>query len=158
MLPMVVSVCLSKGALAMSRKKVIVKRLNSIQNLGAMDVLCTDKTGTLTMDRIILEKYCDVVQKEDEDVLAMAYLNSHFQTGVKNLLDRAILDHKDLHAELNIPGHEKVDEIPFDFARKVMSVMVRLPDVRHPLTCKGAPEEGFLRCARYELEKQPRPV
>src|SRR5260370_5237275 len=142
----------------MSRQRVIVKRLNSIQNLGGRDVLCTDKTGTLTMDRIILEKYCDVVQKEDEDVLAMAYLNSHFQTGLKNLLDRAILDHKDLHAELNIPGHEKVDEIPFDFARKVMSVVVRLPDGRHRLICKGAPEEVFRRCARYELEKEARPM
>ncbi len=88
---MIVAVCLSKGAIAMSRKKVIVKRLNSIQNLGAMDVLCTDKTGTLTMDRIILEKYCDVVLDQDEDVLVLAYLNSHFQTGLKNLIDRAIL-------------------------------------------------------------------
>src|SRR6185369_12841182 len=93
MLPMIVAVCLSKGALAMSRKKVIVKRLNSIQNLGAMDVLCTDKTGTLTMDRVILEKHCDVVLKEDEEVLMLAYLNSHFQTGLKNLLDRAVLEH-----------------------------------------------------------------
>ena len=91
MLPMIVTVCLSKGALAMCRKKVIVKRLNAIQNLGAMDVLCTDKTGTLTMDHVILEKYCDVVLKDDEGVLALAYLNSHFQTGLKNLLDRAML-------------------------------------------------------------------
>ena len=97
MLPMIVSVCLSRGAIAMSRKKVIVKRLNSIQNLGAMDVLCTDKTGTLTLDRVILERHCDVVRKEDEDVLVLAYLNSHFQTGLKNVLDRAILDHREIH-------------------------------------------------------------
>ena len=104
MLPMIVAVCLSKGALAMSRKKVIVKRLNSIQNLGAMDVLCTDKTGTLTMDRIILEKYCDVVLKEDEEVLMLAYLNSHFQTGLKNLMDRAILQHTEVHAAPGVSG------------------------------------------------------
>src|SRR4030095_7173962 len=90
MLPMIVAVCLTKGALAMSRKRVIVKRLNSIQNLGAMNILCTDKTGTLTMDRIILEKHCDVVLKEDEEVLTLAYLNSHFQTGLKNVMERAI--------------------------------------------------------------------
>ena len=91
MLPMIVSVCLSKGALAMSRKKVIVKRLNSIQNFGAMDVLCTDKTGTLTMDHVILEIYCDVFKNESEEVLRDAYLISHFQTGLKNILDRAVL-------------------------------------------------------------------
>src|SRR5438270_5941361 len=91
MLPMIVSVCLSKGALAMSKKKVIVKRLNSIQNFGAMDVLCTDKTGTLTMDHVILEIYCDVFKSESQAVLQDAYLISHFQTGLKNILDRAVL-------------------------------------------------------------------
>ena len=101
MLPMIVSVCLSKGALAMSRKKVIVKRLNSIQNFGAMDVLCTDKTGTLTMDHVILEIYCDVFKSESEEVLQDAYLISHFQTGLKNILDRAVLHHKELHGELS---------------------------------------------------------
>lgn len=90
MLPMVVAVCLSKGAIRMSRERVIVKRLNAIQNLGAMDVLCTDKTGTLTMDRVILERHCDVSLKESEAVLALAYMNSHFQTGLKNVLDRAV--------------------------------------------------------------------
>ena len=94
MLPMIVTVCLSKGAMAMSRKKVIVKRLNSIQNFGAMDILCTDKTGTLTMDRVILQRHCDVVQEEDDGVLLLAYLNSHFQTGLKNVLDRAVLQHE----------------------------------------------------------------
>ena len=90
MIPMVVAVCLSKGAISMSRKKVIVKRLSAIQNLGAMDVLCTDKTGTLTMDRVILERHCDVALEENQRVLALAYINSHFQTGLKNVLDRAL--------------------------------------------------------------------
>ena len=96
MLPMIVSVSLSKGAILMSRKKVIVKRLNAIQNFGAMDVLCTDKTGTLTMDHVVLEKHCDVVREEDDEVLLDAYLISHFQTGLRNVLDRAILDHREL--------------------------------------------------------------
>ena len=122
MLPMIVTVCLSKGALAMSYKKVIVKRINAIQNLGAMDVLCTDKTGTLTMDRVILERYCDVVLKEDQGVLALAYQNSHFQTGLKSVLDRAVLTHTETHAHAKIPEYAKVDEIPFDFARRRMTV------------------------------------
>jgi Mg2+-importing ATPase len=152
MLPMIVTVCLSRGALAMSAQRVIVKRLNSIQNLGAMDVLCTDKTGTLTMDRIILERHCDVVLRESEEVLALAYLNSHFQTGLKNVMDRAILDYQHLHEQLLVPQCEKVDEIPFDFSRKVMSVVVRLPDGTHQLICKGAPEEVFRRCNGFELD------
>ncbi len=127
MLPMIVSVCLSKGALAMSRKKVIVKRLNSIQNFGAMDVLCTDKTGTLTMDHVILELYCDVFKSESETVLQDAYLLSHFQTGLKNVLDRAVLHHKELHGELSLDKFSKVDEIPFDFTRRMMSVVVEGP-------------------------------
>lgn len=151
MLPMIVSVCLSKAAITMSRRQVIVKRLNAIQNLGAMDVLCTDKTGTLTQDHIILERHCNVVLEEDDEVLSLAYLNSHFQTGLKNLMDRAILDHEHLHARLDVPQHEKVDEIPFDFTRRVMSVVVRLPDGRHRLICKGAPEAVFTRCERFEL-------
>ena len=97
MLPMIVSVCLSKGALAMSRKKVIVKRLNSIQNFGAMDVLCTDKTGTLTMDHVILEIIATCFKKENAEVLRDAYLISHFQTGLKNMLDRAVLHHQEMH-------------------------------------------------------------
>jgi Mg2+-importing ATPase len=152
MLPMIVTVCLSRGAMAMSTQRVIVKRLNSIQNLGAMDVLCTDKTGTLTMDRIILERHCDVVLRESEEVLALAYLNSHFQTGLKNVMDRAILDYQHLHEQLNVPECEKVDEIPFDFSRKVMSVVVRLPDGTHRLICKGAPEEVFRRWGGFELD------
>jgi len=158
MLPMIVTVCLSKGALAMSRKRVIVKRLNSIQNLGAMDVLCTDKTGTLTMDHIILEKYCDVVLSSDTNVLILAYLNSHFQTGLKNLMDRAILNHKELKEHLQLPDYAKVDEVPFDFSRKVMSVVVKMPDGKHRLICKGAPEEIYKRCNGFELEGQHYPM
>jgi Mg2+-importing ATPase len=152
MLPMIVSVCLSRGALTMSRKKVIVKRLNSIQNLGAMDVLCTDKTGTLTQDRVILERHCDVACREDDRVLVLAYLNSHFQTGLKNLLDRAVLEHHELHREIAIPDWRKVDELPFDFSRRLMSVVVEAPQGVHRLICKGAPEEVFKRCTRFELD------
>lgn len=152
MLPMIVTVCLSKGALAMSRKKVIVKRINAIQNLGAMSVLCTDKTGTLTMDHVILERHCDVVLKEDAGVLALAYMNSHFQTGLKNVLDRAILAHTETHAYANIPDYAKVDEIPFDFQRRIMSVVVRTPEGKDRIICKGAPEEVFKRCKGFELD------
>jgi Mg2+-importing ATPase len=158
MLPMIVSVCLSKGALLMSKKKVIVKRLNSIQNLGAMDVLCTDKTGTLTMDRVILEKSCDVVQKDDKGVLQQAFLNSHFQTGLKNILDRAILQHEEVHQDVSIADYGKADEIPFDFNRKMMSVVVAAPDGKHRLICKGAPESVFARCTQFELEGQLYPM
>ena len=158
MLPMIVTVCLSKGAMAMSRKKVIVKRLNSIQNFGAMDVLCTDKTGTLTMDHIILERHCNVVRKEDDGVLVMAYLNSYFQTGLKNLLDRAVLDHREVHAEASIPEYRKVDEIPFDFQRRMMSVVVQTPEGTRRLIAKGAPEEVFRRCTRFDLEGELLPL
>ena len=158
MLPMIVAVCLSKGAMAMSRKKVIVKRLNSIQNLGAMDVLCTDKTGTLTIDRIILEKYCDVVLKSDKEVLVLAYLNSHFQTGLKNVMDRAILQHTELHEHLALPEYAKVDEIPFDFCRRMMSVVVKTPANAHRLICKGAPEEVYKHCSGFALDGQVHPM
>jgi P-type Mg2+ transporter len=152
MLPMIVTVCLSKGALAMSREKVIVKRINAIQNLGAMDVLCTDKTGTLTMDHVILERYCDVVLKEDEGVLALAYINSHFQTGLKNVLDRAVLAHSETHTHAQIPDYAKVDEIPFDFQRRIMSVVVRTPERKDRIISKGAPEAIFPRCKNFELD------
>ncbi len=151
MLPMIVTVCLSKGAIAMSRKKVIVKRLNSIQNFGAMDVLCTDKTGTLTMDRVILQRHCDVVRDEDDGVLLLAFLNSHFQTGLKNVLDRAVLQH-DACRDEQIKDYKKVDEIPFDFSRRLMSVVVETPEGKHRLVCKGAPEEIFKRSTTFELQ------
>jgi Mg2+-importing ATPase len=151
MLPMIVSVCLSKGAMLMSRKKVIVKRLNSIQNLGAMDILCTDKTGTLTMDRVILKKHCDVALNDDDSVLELAFLNSHFQTGLKNVLDRAILEDQEIH-RLPTNDYFKVDEIPFDFSRKMMSVVVSMSPGNNRLICKGAPESVFSRCTEFELE------
>lgn len=147
MLPMIVTINLSKGAIEMSKKQVIIKRLNSIQNFGAMDVLCTDKTGTLTLDKIVLEKHCDVVRKEDEDVLKYAYINSSYQTGLKNLLDKAILKHEKLFVE----QIKKIDEIPFDFSRKIMSVVVER-DGTHTIISKGAPEEIFKRCTHYELD------
>lgn len=152
MLPMIVTVCLSKGALAMSRKKVIVKRINAIQNLGAMDVLCTDKTGTLTMDHVILERHCDVALKEDDGVLALAYMNSHFQTGLKNVLDRAVLAHRETHQHAHIPDFAKVDEIPFDFQRRIMSVVVRTPEGKDRIISKGAPEAIFPSCKNFELD------
>lgn len=147
MLPMLVAINLSKGAIAMSKKDVIVKRLNAIQNFGAMDVLCTDKTGTLTLDKIVLERHCDVVRKEDDDVLRFAYVNSYYQTGLKNILDRAILKHE----KLMVKQYKKFDEIPFDFSRKLMSVVVE-NDGKHRLIAKGAPEEIYKRCAKFELE------
>ena len=152
MLPMIVSVCLSKGALAMSRKKVIVKRLNSIQNFGAMDVLCTDKTGTLTRDHVILEIHCDVFKNESNPVLQDAYLISHFQTGLKNVLDRAVLEHPDIDKKLSIENFRKVDEIPFDFSRRMMSVIVENPDKEYELLTKGAPEAVFSRCSQFESD------
>ncbi len=152
MLPMIVTVCLSTGAVAMGRKKVIVKRLHSIQNLGAMDVLCTDKTGTLTMDRVTLERYCDVRLRDDEQVLALAYVNSHFQTGLKSVLDRAILAHEESHAHARIPELVKVDEIPFDFERRIMSVVVRTPEGKDRIVAKGAPEAIFPRCTHCQLD------
>ncbi|MEI8349681.1 MAG: magnesium-translocating P-type ATPase [Candidatus Omnitrophota bacterium] len=147
MLPMLVAINLSKGAIKMSKKQVIVKRLNSIQNFGAMDVLCTDKTGTLTLDHIVLERHCDVVGREDEDVLRVSYLNSFFQTGLKNLLDRAILKHQEVLTE----KFRKIDEIPFDFSRKIMSVVVDM-DGKRRIISKGAPEEIFKRCSKYEID------
>ncbi|HWB58175.1 MAG TPA: magnesium-translocating P-type ATPase [Chthoniobacteraceae bacterium] len=158
MLPMIVSVCLSKGAIAMSKKKVIVKRLHAIQNFGAMDVLCTDKTGTLTLDRVILEKHCDVVQNEDDRVLQDAYLISHFQTGLKNVLDRAVLSHPEAKDKVSTDNYTKIDEIPFDFSRRMMSVIVETPDKYHQILTKGAPEAVFARCSNFELKGEIYPM
>ena len=131
--------------------------LNAIQNFGAMDVLCTDKTGTLTMDQVILQKHCDVMQKEDAEVFQDAYLIAHFQTGLKNVLDRAVLNHRDTSEEI-IRGFNKVDEIPFDFVRRMMSVVVETPDKDRQLLTKGAPEAVFPRCAFYELDGKVSPM
>lgn len=152
MLPMIVAVCLSRGALAMSRRKVIVRHLDAIQSLGAMDVLCTDKTGTLTLDRIILERHCDVMLRDDAEVLTLAWLNSHFQTGLRNLLDRAILDHEHFHGRVPHEGYGKIDEIPFDFSRRVMSVVVSTPEGGRRLICKGAIESVYARSRAFELD------
>jgi Mg2+-importing ATPase len=146
MFPMIVSVNLSKGAIAMSHKRVIVKRLNAIQNFGAMDVLCTDKTGTLTEGKIALSDHIDMRGTSDTTVLHYAYLNSFFHTGLNNVLDDAILAHA-THEQFDIAatGYTKVDEIPFDFMRKRMSVIVQHGDTRL-LLCKGAYEEIVACC------------
>src|SRR5581483_10411145 len=158
MLPMIMSGTLAIGALSMSKKKVIVKRLNSIQNFGAMDVLCTDKTGTLTMDHVILEIYCDVFKSESQTVLQDAYLISHFQTGLKNILDRAVLHHQELHGKLALEKYSKVDEIPFDFTRRMMSVVVEGPDGKRELLTKGAPEAVFAKCTHFESDGEVVPM
>lgn len=150
MLPMIVTVNLAKGAIAMSRKKVIVKRLSAIQNFGAIDILCTDKTGTLTQDRVILEEHVDVTNRHSDDVLRYAYMNSYYQTGLHNLLDRSILQHTELEVER---GCRKVDEIPFDFQRKRMSVVVDYED-DHVLICKGAVEDIFNVCTHYQVDDE----
>ncbi|MEI6350631.1 MAG: magnesium-translocating P-type ATPase [Verrucomicrobiota bacterium] len=150
MLPMIVTVNLSKGAMAMSKKKVIVKRLNAIQNFGAIDILCTDKTGTLTQDRVILEKHVDVTNRDSDDVLRYAYMNSYYQTGLRNLLDRSVLSHTELDVETNC---KKVDEIPFDFQRKRMSVVVDY-EGDHVLICKGAVEDIYKACTHYQVDDE----
>jgi len=147
MLPMLITVNLSSGAMKMSQKKVIVKRLSAIQNFGAMDVLCSDKTGTITLGEVVLERHFDLQGRESEEVLSYAYMNSYFQTGLKNLLDRAILKHE----KLSTHKRKKIDEIPFDFTRRLMSVVME-EDGKHLLVAKGAPEEILRRCNRYELD------
>lgn len=153
MLPMIVTVNLAKGAIDMSRKRVIVKRLQAIQNFGAMDILCTDKTGTLTQDRIILKRHLDIRGEESERVLEYAYLNSHYQSGLKNLLDIAVLEHVELGKNLHLQHQYKnIDEIPFDFVRRRLSVILSREDGTHVLICKGAVEEVFAACKHYELD------
>ncbi|MGZ3790412.1 MAG: magnesium-translocating P-type ATPase, partial [Bacteriovorax sp.] len=155
MLPMIVTINLAKGALAMSRKKVIVKRLSSIQNFGAMDVLCTDKTGTLTQDKVILEKHVDIFGEESKNVLQLAYLNSYYQSGLKNLLDVAVLQHAEIDIPHVIEHFTKSDEIPFDFQRRRMSVVVEKDHQNHQshiLICKGAVEEIFSVSTKAERQ------
>lgn len=153
MLPMIVTSTLAIGAVTMSRKKVIVKRLDAIQNFGAMDILCTDKTGTLTQDKIFLERHTDAYGLESDEVLKLAYLNSYHQTGLKNLLDVAVLSHAELHHELRLASaFDKVDEIPFDFKRRRMSVVVAERNQDHLLICKGATDEVLDICARVRRD------
>jgi Mg2+-importing ATPase len=159
MLPMIVTVNLSKGALAMARKKVIVKRLNAIQNLGGIDVLCTDKTGTLTQGKIVLEKHVDAQGNPSDKVLQYGYLNSYHHTGLKNLLDEAILDHEELEERLKAKDkYRKIDEIPFDFVRRRMSVVVEDETGLNTLICKGAVDEVMSQCTRVELSGKVVPV
>jgi Mg2+-importing ATPase len=159
MLPMIVTSTLAKGAVVLSRKKVIVKRLDAIQNFGAMDVLCTDKTGTLTQDKIFLARHVDVWGEDSDDVLEMAYLNSYYQTGLKNLLDVAVLEHAEVHSELQVTtAFSKVDEIPFDFTRRRMSVVVAQLDQRHLLITKGAVEEIVSVCTRVRQGEAVEPL
>jgi Mg2+-importing ATPase len=155
MLPMIVTVNLAKGALAMSRKKVIVKRLNAIQNFGAMDVLCTDKTGTITQGKIVLEKVLDPRGDPSDKVLRYAYLNSYHHTGLRNLLDDAILKHQELEAVLQAKDkYKKIDEVPFDFVRRRMSVVVEDAAGLNTLICKGAVDEVLSLCTRVEIQGQ----
>ena len=159
MLPMIVTVNLAKGALAMSRRKVIVKRLNSIQNFGAMNVLCTDKTGTLTQDRIILKRHLDIMGANSDRVLKYAYLNSFHQSGLKNLLDVAVLTHVELEGGLKVQERfQKIDEMPFDFERRRMSVVLGRDDGVHILVCKGAIEEVFAACKHYAIDGETGPL
>lgn len=152
MLPMIVTVNLSKGALSMARKKVIVKRLNAIQNFGAMDVLCTDKTGTLTEGKIVLELHIDTNGDPSQKVLDFGFLNSYYQTGLKNLMDKAILDHEELEAGLGVKDkYHKIDEIPFDFVRKRMSVVLEDKAGLNILICKGAVEGVMALCSKVEM-------
>jgi Mg2+-importing ATPase len=159
MLPMIVTANLAKGAVALSQRKVIVKQLNAIQNFGAMDVLCTDKTGTLTQDKIVLLKHLDIQGQESRHVLEQAYLNSYYQTGLKSALDRAVLDHVELEGQLHVAdAYAKIDEIPFDFLRRRMSVVVEKDHAQHLLICKGAVEEMLHVCSHAELAGMPIPL
>lgn len=144
MLPMIVSANLAKGAVGMAKRKVVVKRLNAIQNFGAMDVLCTDKTGTLTQDKIILEHHLDINGQIDPSVLKLAWLNSYYQSGMKNLMDKAIIqfaEEKTKVRKVGVGQYSKIDELPFDFVRRRLSVVVQNGDDNHLMICKGAVEE-----------------
>ncbi len=144
MLPMIVSANLAKGAVGMAKRKVVVKRLNAIQNFGAMDILCTDKTGTLTQDKIILEHHLDINGQVDPSVLQLAWLNSYYQSGMKNLMDKAIIrfaEEKTSVKKVGVGLYRKIDELPFDFVRRRLSVVVQGNDDNHLMICKGAVEE-----------------
>jgi len=149
MLPMIVTINLAKGAIDMARKKVIIKELASIQNFGAMNVLCADKTGTLTINDIVLIKHCDVDGKENDKILRLAFLNSRYQSGLDNLLDNAVLKHK----TFDLAGIKKIDELPFDFNRRIMSVIIEENGVLK-LISKGAPEEIFKRSKNYLIDEK----
>lgn len=159
LLPVILSSCLSKGAVRMSKKKTIVKKLDSIQNFGAMNILCTDKTGTLTEDNIVLEKYLDVYGNEDIRVLKHAFLNSYFQTGLKGNIDEAVIK-RALKSELGTLADEfkKIDEIPFDFSRRRLSVIVEGKDKEKLLITKGAVEEILSICNTIDYNHELMPI
>lgn len=159
MLPMIVTTNLAKGAVSMAHQKTVVKHLNSIQNLGAMDVLCTDKTGTLTRDEIVIEHHLNVKGEEDLRVLKYAYLNSYFQTGLKNLIDIAVID-KATEKSITYLNNEfqKVDEIPFDFTRRRMSVVLKDREGKTKLITKGAVEEILQICTNCEYGDEILPL
>ncbi|WP_371868747.1 magnesium-translocating P-type ATPase [Pseudoduganella ginsengisoli] len=148
LLPVVFTVNLAKGAVAMAQRKCIVKRLNAIQNTGAMDVLCTDKTGTLTQNRVVVARHVDIDGKDSAQVAQYAYLNSHFQTGLQNLLDRAVQEYIEGHHLAPPLDYRKIDELPFDFQRRRMSVILERPDGTRLLICKGAVEEVAANCTQ----------
>ncbi|AEB06258.1 magnesium-translocating P-type ATPase [Coriobacterium glomerans PW2] len=178
MLPVIVTTCLAKGATSMSKQKVIIKNLSAIQNLGAMDILCTDKTGTLTEDHVVLERHLDVLGHDDDSVLGLAFLNSYYQTGLKNLIDRAVIERTDELAYCPVISDEegtveavpenpiaclrdryhKVDEIPFDFDRRRMSVVVADREGKTTLVTKGAAEEILSVCSSARIHGQNRPL
>lgn len=153
MMPMIVTAALAKGSVAMSKKKVIVKKLNAIQDLGAIDILCTDKTGTLTQDRVVLEKHMNVRGEEDDRVLRHAWLNSNFQTGLKNLIDVAVTERfAQVFGSAYDGYYTKVDELPFDFSRRRMSVIISDPDGKRQMVTKGAVEEMLTCCSHAEID------
>ncbi|WP_082062507.1 magnesium-translocating P-type ATPase [Burkholderia sp. MSHR3999] len=159
MLPMIVSANLARGAVAMARRKVVVKRLNSVQNFGAMDVLCTDKTGTLTQDKIILEHHLDLSGHKNEEILRLGWLNSFHQSGQKNLIDIAVVNRANEIGERVKPqGYKKIDELPFDFVRRRLSVVVEDTRGAHTLICKGAVEEMLAVSTHVQDEDGVRPL
>ena len=159
MLPMIVTTSLAKGAVAMSKKKVIIKNLNAIQKLGSIDILCTDKTGTLTQDKVVLEYHLDIHGNEDKRVLRHAFLNSFYQTGLKNLIDVAIINHQtEIGSEQLQSMYTKVDEIPFDFTRRRMSVVVSDAKGKTQMITKGAVEEMLSCCSYAEYNGEVTPL
>jgi Mg2+-importing ATPase len=162
MLPMIVTACLAKGAVTMSKEKTIIKNLNSIQNLGSMNILCTDKTGTLTQDKVVLMYHLDIHGDENDRVLRHAFLNSYYQTGLKNLMDVAVIqktleEHDDIEELRGLADrYIKVDEIPFDFERRRMSVVVKNGETQ--MITKGAVEEMLMICTSAEYEGKAVPL
>ncbi len=158
MIPTIVAVNLSKGALSLSKSKIIVKHLDSIENLGVMDILCTDKTGTITEGKIVLEKYLDINGKENNESLHYAYLNSYFQTGLNDIIDDAILKHEEVNERFTIKDFTKIDELPFDFNRRRMSVVVSDSKDKHLFITKGAVEEIISKCKNVLVGEEVVPI